>query len=502
MSLPTVPDLRFAPVRVLACLMLSIAFLLSGFELPGQAGQGVVATGARVAGDDSRTRFVADVTAPVGFTVYVLPDPYRVMIDLPEVSFDLAPGSGQKGRGLVTEYRYGQVDQGRARIVLDAKGPVLIEKSFIVPPQAGQPARIVVDLVPTTKQRFAATLKQDELSSLTAIAEAAGEGKKEPGAAAPEEDAAASDAPPPEETAAAAIPEEAPAGAVETPVAEDVPLDLPAITDSPAAEDDAAAVPKPVIKPSADQPEAEAAAAEQPPKPARPNGRKLVVIDPGHGGIDPGAIGRNKTKEKDVVLAFGLELRDKLKAMDGIDVVMTRSTDEFLSLRKRVKIARDHAADLFIAIHADTVRGPEARGATIYTLSEKASDAEAEALAHKENHADIIGGVDLDTENEEVTGILIDLVQRESKNHSLFFARKAVAEMKTATSFTGKPMRSAGFVVLKAPDVPSVLVELGYLSSKQDEQQLTSPKWRASVAAAMARAVGKYFDQKVAQKTD
>lgn len=502
MSFPTVPALRFAPVRLLACALLSIAFLLSGFELPGQAGQGVTATGARIAGDDSRTRFVADITAPVGFTVYVLPDPYRVMIDLPEVSFDLAPGSGQKARGLISEYRYGQVDQGRARIVLNAKGPVLIEKSFIVPPQAGQPARIVVDLVPTSKQKFAATLKQDELSSLSAIAEAAGDSQPAPAEEPAAEETAGNDAPPPDEISA------------ETePAAAEVPLDMPAVSEAAPVEeeaplseaesqDGAAVVPKPVLRPVAKTAESADSAEEEPARPLRKNGRKLVVIDPGHGGIDPGAIGRNKTREKDVVLAFGLELRDKLKALDGIDVVMTRSADEFLTLKNRVKIARDHAADLFIAIHADTVRGPEARGATIYTLSEKASDAEAEALAHKENHADIIGGVDLDTENEEVTGILIDLVQRESKNHSLFFARKAVTEMKTATGFTGKPMRSAGFVVLKAPDVPSVLVELGYLSSKQDEQQLTSPKWRASVAAAMARAVGKYFDQQVAQKTD
>jgi len=144
----------------------------------------------------------------------------------------------------------------------------------------------------------------------------------------------------------------------------------------------------------------------------------------------------------------------------------------------------------------------EARGATIYTLSEKASDAEAEALAHKENRADIIAGIDLGTESEEVTDILIDLVQRESKSHSLLFARKAVAEMKTATHFTGKPLRSAGFVVLKAPDVPSVLIELGYLSSTHDEQQLVSLEWQNRVAAAMATAVARYFQTEVAVRAD
>jgi N-acetylmuramoyl-L-alanine amidase len=225
-----------------------------------------------------------------------------------------------------------------------------------------------------------------------------------------------------------------------------------------------------------------------------------VVIDPGHGGIDPGAIGARKTREKDVVLAYGLELRKVLEASGSIDVMMTRSDDRFLTLKERVRIARDNEADLFIAIHADTVRGPEARGATIYTLSEKASDAEAEALAHKENRADIIAGVHLEAESEEVTDILIDLVQRESKTHALVFAKKAVAEMKPVTSFTGKPMRSAGFMVLKAPDVPSVLVELGYLSSRHDEEQLTDPAWREKVASAMARAIQKYFAQQMAAR--
>jgi N-acetylmuramoyl-L-alanine amidase len=239
---------------------------------------------------------------------------------------------------------------------------------------------------------------------------------------------------------------------------------------------------------------------EQPVR-TRPEGRRLVVIDPGHGGIDPGAIGFRKTREKDVVLAFGLALKKVLDDTGNIDVVMTRSDDRFLKLRERVAIARENQADLFIAIHADTVRGPEARGATIYTLSEKASDAEAEALAHKENRADLIAGVHLEAESEEVTDILIDLVQRESKTHALVFAKKAVAEMKPVTPFTGKPMRSAGFMVLKAPDVPSVLVELGYLSSRHDEQQLTDPAWRKSVAKAMASAIEKYFAQQLAARS-
>jgi N-acetylmuramoyl-L-alanine amidase len=472
---------RVRLVRLLLGLLLSALFLLSGYRLPvAVAGPEPVATGTRIGGDEIRTRFVTDLSEAVGFTVYVLPDPYRVLIDLPGVRFDLPPDSGTKTRGLISAYRYGSVADGRSRIVLHTNGPVLIEKSFIVPPQAGQPARIVVDLVKTSDEAFTKVLKADEATSMAAIADAA------------TTDTPAADEPPPPAEAVVAG-EDAPAQA-ETPDSEQV------AAEAPQADEAAETVPKPRPRPGT------AAAApddgqEQPPVSSRRPGRRLVVIDPGHGGIDPGAIGIKKSREKDVVLAFGLKLREILLQGGDIDVVMTRSDDKFLSLKQRVEIARDHEADLFIAIHADTVRGPEARGATIYTLSEKASDAEAEALAHKENRSDIIGGVDLESENEVVTDILIDLVQRESKNHSLFFAKKAVSEMRSVTTFTGKPMRSAGFMVLKAPDVPSVLVELGYLSSRHDETQLTSPEWRAKVAGAMAKAVRNYFSQQVAART-
>lgn len=410
-AMPSPPAL----VARLWATLLVLALLLS---LPALAAE-PVATGTRVGGDANRTRFVADLTQVVSFSVYVLPDPYRVIIDLPDVTFDLPPGAGRKVRGLIGEFRYGVVDNGRSRIVIDTSGPVLIDKSFIIEPQAGQPARLVVDLVKTSEAAFLKTYKSEALKS---------------------------------QSAAAAAPAPAP---------------LP--------EKEPVARPKP--------------------------GRKLVVIDPGHGGIDPGAIGIGKTKEKDVVLSFAHVLRRKLAAGGKYDVAMTRSGDEFVSLRDRVRLARERQADLFIAIHADTVRGRSVRGATIYTLSDKASDAEAEALAQKENRSDIIAGLDLDTGNEQVAGILIDLVQRESKTLSMVFARKAAAELRAVTGFTGKPLRSAGFVVLKAPDVPSVLVELGYLSSKSDERDLNSPGWRDKTAAALARAVDRYFSTEVAART-
>ena len=428
------PQRRPLSARLLAALGLALLLLVVGRPAsPAAAADFAIATAARVAGDEVRTRFVADLSTPVGFTAYVLADPYRVVIDLPQVAFDLPLDAGQSALGLVKGFRYGPMGEGRSRIVLDTAGPVLIEKSFVREPEAGQPARIVVDLVATGEKEFAAQLAADAPAASAAIAAAA------------------------EEATPVPLPRPKPGSAAEV---------------------------QPAPEPKAQR--------------TRPDGRRLVVIDPGHGGIDPGAIGARKTREKDVVLAYGLVLRKILEATGNIDVVMTREDDRFLTLRDRVRIARDNEADLFIAIHADTVRGPEARGATIYTLSEKASDAEAEALAHKENRADIIAGVHLEDESEEVTDILIDLALRESKTHALVFAKKAVAEMKPVTPFTGKPIRSAGFMVLKAPDVPSVLVELGYLSSRHDEQQLIDPAWRERVARAMGRAIEKYFSRQLA----
>ena len=218
-----------------------------------------------------------------------------------------------------------------------------------------------------------------------------------------------------------------------------------------------------------------------------------IAIDPGHGGADPGASVSDHVREKDVVLAFGLALKKKLEITGHYAVVMTRDDDTFIPLQNRVKMAREIKADLFIAIHADKLDDPSVRGTTIYTLSDQASDAEAEALAQKENRADIISGMDLGHQKPEVANMLINLAQRESKSQSIMFAKLAVNEIRPVTELTGKFLRSAAFVVLKAPDVPSVLVELGYLSNAVDKGMLLSPKWRSDMADALTRAVEQHF---------
>ncbi len=372
---------------------------------------GPVATDVRMGGDDRQTRFVVDLTQKIDLSAFTLAGPYRVVVDLPQVTFKLSAKAGEQSRGLVKAFRYGLIMQGGSRIVLDTKGPVRIDKAFVLAPADGQPARLVLDLSLVDRDSFLRTIALENRSTRSAVAK-----KSEP-------------APPP----------------------------------------------------SSDP-------------------RPLIVLDPGHGGIDTGSKGASGEMEKDIVLEFALMLRDKLERSGKYRVAMTRSDDSFIALAERVRFARQQSGALFISIHADSIPRREglAEGATVYTLSENASDAEAARLAEAENKADVIAGVDLTAEPDDVANILVDLAQRETKNYSTQFARMLVGELKTTARLHKDPIKAAGFKVLKAPDVPSVLVELGYMSTRDDLKQLTSPAWRARTAAALAQAVDVFFTPRLA----
>jgi N-acetylmuramoyl-L-alanine amidase len=227
--------------------------------------------------------------------------------------------------------------------------------------------------------------------------------------------------------------------------------------------------------------------------------RPVVVIDAGHGGIDHGTQAPSGENEKDIVLDFAKALRERIEKAGKYRVVMTRSDDTFIPLAERVKIARQHKAALFLSVHADALpRGEgDAQGATVYTLSDTASDAEAAKLAEAENRADLIAGINLTEEPAEVADILIDLARRETKTFSNRFARTLVKEMKTVARLHKHPLKSAGFRVLKAPDVPSVLLELGYVSNKEDLQLLVSDSWRSRTVGSVAQAVELFFGKRV-----
>ena len=223
------------------------------------------------------------------------------------------------------------------------------------------------------------------------------------------------------------------------------------------------------------------------------SGKPVVMIDPGHGGIDIGATSKHGEQEKNIVFEFARALQAKITTEGRLQAILTRNEDIFLPLNERVKRARDNNASLFLSIHADTLAEPHVEGATIYTLSSKASDLEAAHIAEKENLADQAAGLERKEDTEDVSDILFDLTRRETHNYSRDFSKILISKWKDAGSLNKNPSRSAGFVVLKAYDVPSVLLELGYLSSEKDLSRLTSPQWREQAASKTTEAINAYF---------
>lgn len=220
----------------------------------------------------------------------------------------------------------------------------------------------------------------------------------------------------------------------------------------------------------------------------------LIVLDPGHGGADPGAIGVGSVYEKDIALATVLEAARKLESTRRYRVYLTRKDDVFVPLRERVVRARAAGGDLFLSVHADALPSARLRGASVFTLSETASDEEAAELASRENKADLVAGIDLSRHPPEVSEILLDLARRETNNQSIRFARELVAELRRHVLLLHNGQRSAGFAVLKAPDVPSALVELGCLSNREEERLLQRASYQRVMAASLIRAVDDYFD--------
>ena len=388
--------------------IMSVTGLLLGVGVTGASGADLEIASIRLGNHEDYTRFVLDMSRDVKPRVFILADPYRVVIDLPEADWNTDRNAGQDGKGLVRGYRYGLFRPGNSRIVLDMNGPAEVGRIFNLKPANGKGHRLVLDLKPVPRDVFLSRAGWP----------------KEPGMHAGS--------------------------------AKNIPL-----------------------RDTTNE---------------RKKDRYVVAIDAGHGGIDPGAIGQSGLQEKAISLKVAKRLRDQLVATGRYDVLMTRETDIFHSLRDRVTIARAGRADLFISLHADTIADRSVRGASVYTLSETASDNEAGELASKENRADIIAGVDTTEVSSEISMILIELSQREAKNRSAHFTELLTRELASETRLLRNTHRYAGFRVLKAPDVPSVLIELGYMSNRQDEQNLRSPDWQRRVAGSISKSVDAYFE--------
>ena len=387
----------------------------------------------------THTRVVLELSDGVGFSVFQLTQPFRTVIDLPEIdwaSIDLGDASKV---GLVKELRYGLFQPGQSRVVLDLGRPANVNSAFALPPTATTPWRLVIDLKPVSETAF---IGQAGSSKRILIARADG------------------------------------------PLGQPKTLEVPVLKSAGRPTDGKLLVP------------------ERKPSIRRLDRKPVIAIDPGHGGVDPGAIGISGVKEKDITLAAARQLKSLLERTGRYKVVLTRTRDVSLGLRQRIAISRRASADVFISMHADSVGRPNVKGLSVYTLSETASDREAGKLAEKENKADLIIGMDLTNESTDVRNILIDLAQRESMNLGAHLAAKLIAQLKREVTLLRNTHRFAGFAVLKAPDVPSVLLEMGYLSNHQEEKALKKKAYRQKLVVAIARALDDYFaDTNIVSRT-
>lgn len=364
---------------------------------------------------------IFELTMSEGVTaqVFTLANPYRVVLDLPDVTFRLDPAAGQKGAGLISAFRYGLFAADKSRIVIDTKVPVVIHSANMVRLKGSSAVKLAIALMPTDAKSFGGGTGAGMASA----------------------------------------------------------------TQEPSL--DAALQNEPEIK-------------------KQPHGKPIVVIDPGHGGIDPGAIGANNVNEKTIVLEVAMQLKDALEKTGLYEVKMTRHDDVFVSLDDRLKFSRAAGADLFISLHADSIEtaASSISGATIYTLSSKASDKVARIAAEKENASDLLAGIE-NFENgsdDQVTSILIDLMKRETSNFSSDFSQLLANRLGKTVTMSRVPRRSAAFKVLKQTDSPSVLIELGYISNRGDQEQMLTPEWRAKVVDAIAGAVQIYFNKRTASR--
>jgi N-acetylmuramoyl-L-alanine amidase len=368
-----------------------------------------VSEAARIEQTGDHAKLVFELSAPAEASAFVLADPNRVIVDLPQIDFALDPEIGKpaspshRRTGLIASFRFGQLAPGKSRIVIDLGAPAQVLRAACERSETDGHLRLVIELAKTDAANFR-TAVQAARAKLAAVAQTKMVSKSELISAKP-----------------------------------------------------------------------------------------VIVIDPGHGGIDRGARVKGLV-EKELVFDFAKSLAAKLAANERFTIVMTRDGDSFVPLSERVKMARDRNAALFVSIHADTLsEAADVSGATIYTVSDRASDAEAARVAEKENQSDAAAGLDKTEDTTGVSDILFDLTRRETRAYSHFFAHTLVNYWRVAARLNKNPQRSAGFRVLKAPDVPSVLLELGYLSNQNDGMALNSLEWREKTSSQVAEAVEAFF---------
>ena len=426
--------------RYARCLGLMVLMALAVVSVPAQSADNTI-TGLRIGevqfDGGSALRVVIETDRPAAAKLTLLSNPFRFVVDIPgaEWGVDGIQPKGTLSRTPATAYRYGKPDPRTGRVVIEMNAPAAPVRRFALPATSERGHRLVFDLVERGMAAFqlaATTLSREGLRDYAA------------GAASPEET-------------------------------------RPAPKPAPKRQAKAASAP------------AKVKTTTKTPVPARVQSKWTVFIDAGHGGKDPGAIGRSKTQEKEITLAAAQELAKQLQSTGLIRPVLSRSDDRYLKLRQRINLARDQKADIFISLHADAAPSAKAHGISVFTLSDTASDKEAELLARNENKADLIGGPDLAVEDPEAADELLRMFQRESMNQSTFLAKSILQNIRDLPGGDKRGHRFAGFAVLKAPDMPSVLVEMGFITNRKDEANLRRPEYRAKLVERLARAIVAYL---------
>ncbi|MGA7655307.1 MAG: N-acetylmuramoyl-L-alanine amidase [Methylocella sp.] len=404
-------------ISIPATQYFSLSLPAEAAPVASEATEFPAANAVRIEQTGNRTKLIFGLSTSVESATFVLADPDRVIVDLPQTDFLLDPESGKPAHGphrktgLIAAFRFGQLAPGKSRIVIDLRAPARVLRAACEKSDGDGHTSLVIELAKTDRADFRAAVQIARMQ-LEALAQT----KKD-----------------------------------------EKPL--------PAS-----------VKP-------------------------IVMIDPGHGGIDRGAMVKGLV-EKDLVFDFAKAVAAKLETDGRFKVVMTRDDDSFVTLSERVRMARDGNAALFVSIHADTLSdASDVSGATVYTVSDRASDAEAARVAQKENQADAAAGLDKTEDASDVSDILFDLTRRETRAYSHFFAHTLTNYWRVAGRLNKNPQRSAGFRVLKAPDVPSVLLELGYLSNKTDGQALSSEQWRDKASSQVAEAIEAFFSARESATT-
>ena len=395
----------------------SLSLRAEAAPVASEATEFPTANAVRIERTGDRTKLIFGLSTSVESTTFVLADPDRVIVDLPQTDFLLDPESGKlahgphRKTGLIAAFRFGQLAPGKSRIVIDLRAPARVLRAACEKSDGDGHTSLVIELAKTDRADFRAAVQIARIQ-LGALAQTKKNEKPQPAS----------------------------------------------------------------VKP-------------------------IVMIDPGHGGIDRGAMVKGLV-EKDLVFDFAKAVAAKLETDGRFKVVMTRDDDSFVTLSERVRMARDGNAALFVSIHADTLSdASDVSGATVYTVSDRASDAEAARVAQKENQADAAAGLDKTEDASDVSDILFDLTRRETRAYSHFFAHTLTNYWRVAGRLNKNPQRSAGFRVLKAPDVPSVLLELGYLSNKTDGQALSSEQWRDKASSQVAEAIEAFFSARESATT-